>query len=90
VIGSAIELSVKLQDQSKIESVWVHYKRMPEYHEWLALDRRRQSCCVRARLGGIVYYFAAVDEAGNAANDPNFLEQAPYFVMDSWPQLMSR
>ena len=40
---------------------------------------------------GILYYFEAVDEAGNAANYPNFLEQTPYFVIDSWaPQTASR
>jgi hypothetical protein len=33
---------------------------------------------------GILYYFDAVDEAGNATNYPNFLDQTPYFTIDSW------
>jgi hypothetical protein len=46
---------------------------------------------VKVAPRGILYYFEAVDEAGNAANDPNLLAQTPYFVIDSWaPQLMSR
>jgi len=96
VTGSAINLSVKVQDQSPIESVSVYYKLMPAYHEWLRIAMHSSgdgnyAAAVPLTPEGILYYFEAVDEAGNAANYPNFLEQTPYLAIDSWaPQLMSR
>jgi len=69
---------------------------MPAYHEWLRIAMHstgdgNYAASVPVTPEGIRYYFEAVDEAGNAANYPNFLEQTPYFVIDSWaPQLMSR
>jgi len=33
---------------------------------------------------GILYYFEAVDENGNAANHPDFLERTPYYTIDAW------
>ena len=94
--GSAINLSVTVHDQSPIESVSVYYKLMPAYHEWLRIAMHstgdgNYAAAVPLTPEGILYYFEAIDEAGNAANYPNFLEQTPYFAIDSWaPQLMSR
>jgi len=33
---------------------------------------------------GILYYFEALDEDGNAANYPDFLQRTPHFAIDSW------
>ena len=33
---------------------------------------------------GILYYFEAIDEDGNAANYPNFMERTPYLVVNAW------
>jgi hypothetical protein len=96
VTGSSVNLNVKVQDQSKIESVSVYYKLMPAYYEWLRIDMHstgdgNYAAAAPLTPEGILYYFEAVDEAGNAANYPNFLEQTPYFAIDSWaPYLVSQ
>jgi hypothetical protein len=82
-------LRVKVDDSSAIKSVSVHYKLMPAQHEWLRMEMRSTgdggySAAVPLTPEGILYYFEAVDESGNAANYPNFLEQTPYFAIDSW------
>jgi hypothetical protein len=96
VTGTTVNLSIKVQDPSKIESVSVYYKLMPAYYEWLRIEMHstgdgNYAAAVPLTPEGILYYFEAVDEGGNAANYPNFLEQTPYFAIDSWaPQLVSR
>ena len=87
--GDSVTLSVKVEDLSAIKSVHVYYKPMPAQHEWLRMEMRRigdgsYSAAVPLTPEGILYYFEAVDESGNAANYPNFLEQTPYFAIDSW------
>jgi hypothetical protein len=89
VTGNSMMLRVKVDDSSAIKSVSVHYKLMPAQHEWLRMEMRSTgdggySAAVPLTPEGILYYFEAVDESGNAANYPNFLEQTPYFAIDSW------
>jgi len=94
--GNSAVLKVKVDDSSAIKSVYIYYKIMPAYHEWLRVEMRSNgdgsySASVPLTPEGILYYFEAVDESGNAANYPDFLEQTPYFVIDSWaPQRASR
>lgn len=62
---------------------------MPAPYEWLRMEMHPAgngiySASVPLTAEGILYYFEAVDESGNAANYPNFLEQTPYFVIESW------
>jgi hypothetical protein len=69
---------------------------MPAYYEWVPIEMivgagGNYTATVPLTPQGALYYFEAVDENGNAANYPNFLEQTPYFVIDSWaPQSASR
>ena len=96
VTGGSVNLTVKVQDKSKIKSVRVYYKIMPAYYEWVPVEMHpgaggNYTATVPLTPEGILYYFEAVDEDGNAANYPNFLEQTPYLVIDSWaPQTASR
>lgn len=87
--GSA-SLEVKVDSSSPIHGVWVHYKLMPASYEWLRTEMHPAGNAVYTTSvpltpEGILYYFEAVDESGNAANYPDFLEQTPYFAIDSWP-----
>jgi len=89
VTGISVALRVKVDDSSAINSVYVHYKVMPAQYEWLRVEMRPTgdggySAAVPLTPEGILYYFEAVDESGNAANYPNFFERTPYFVIDSW------
>ncbi len=96
VTGDSVNLSVNVQDAAKIKSVYVYYKLMPAYYEWLRIEMHASgdnsySATVPLTPEGILYYFEAVDEDGNAANYPEFLKQTPYLVIDSWaPQTASR
>ena len=78
-----------------MNSVAVYYKLMPAAYEWLRVEMRpagdgSYSADVPLTTEGILYYFEAVDDSGNAANYPNFLEQTPYFAIDSFaPQATS-
>jgi hypothetical protein len=96
VTGDSVSLSLAVQDKSKIKSVHVYYKIMPAYYEWVPVEMHPTgdgnfTATVPLTPEGILYYFDAVDEDGNAANYPNVFEQTPYFVMDSWaPQTASR
>jgi hypothetical protein len=89
VRGSAVELTVEVHSKAKVASVLVYYKRMPAYHEWLRLDmtpvgETRYTASVPLTPEGILYYFEAVDEDGNAVNYPDFLQRTPYFVIEGW------
>jgi hypothetical protein len=62
---------------------------MPAYYEWVKVEMEPRggmsySADVPLTPEGILYYFEAIDEDGNAANYPNFLERTPYLVIDSW------
>jgi hypothetical protein len=93
--GETVSLSVEATDDSGIESVRVFFKRMPAYHDWLSVPMRRTSAnsfqaSVPLTPEGILYYFEAVDKAGNGANYPDFLKETPYFVIDGWDPKRSR
>ncbi len=96
VSGNSVRISVNVQDQSKIQCISVYYKLMPASYEWLRVEMRasgdgKYSATVPLTDEGILYYFEAVDESGNAANYPNFLEQTPYLAIESRaPQKASR
>jgi hypothetical protein len=96
VTGDSVNLTVNIQDKSKIKSVRVYYKIMPAYFEWVPIEMHatgdgNYAATVPLTPEGILYYFETVDEDGNAANYPNFFEQTPYLAIDSWaPQAASR
>jgi hypothetical protein len=82
-------LRVQVKAKSKVSAVYAYYKRLPAYYEWLRLEMQPEgqgSFSVLAPLTseGILYYFEARDEDGNAVNYPDFLERTPYFIIDSW------
>lgn len=84
-----VTLEAAVHAASPIQTVSVYYKRMPSSYEWLKQTMRPAAdgtykANVPLTPEGILYYFEAVDESGNAANYPNFLKQTPYFVIDSW------
>lgn len=89
VRSNSVTLSAKVQAKAKLTSVRVYYKRMPAYYEWVKVEMEPRggmsySADVPLTPEGILYYFEAIDEDGNAANYPNFLERTPYLVIDSW------
>jgi len=89
VRGDSIKLSAEVTAQAKISAVRVYYKRMPAFHNWLEVPMERTGgnryeAAVPLTSEGILYYFEAVDEDGNGVHYPDFLKQAPYFVIDGW------
>lgn len=88
VTGDSVALEIEVRSDARVRSARVFYKAIPSYHEWVPLamgnaggDRYRAQ--VPLTPEGILYYFEVIDEDGNAANYPNFLERTPYFVIDS-------
>jgi hypothetical protein len=68
---------------------------MPAYDEWVSMamapaGEDRYNATVPLTPEGLLYYFEAVDDNGNAANFPNFLEQTPYCVIEGWDAQSSR
>jgi hypothetical protein len=87
--GDSVSLRVEVKAKSKIRKVCVYYKRLPASYEWLRMEMQPEgqgyfSAAVPVTPEGILYYFEASDEDGNAVNYPDFLERTPYFVLDSW------
>jgi hypothetical protein len=86
---SAITLTAGVQSKSKISSVRVYYKLMPANDDWVTIDmspagQNQFAAKVPLTPEGILYYFDAVDESGNAANHPDFLVRTPYFSIEGW------
>jgi hypothetical protein len=93
VQGTTVPLSVRVASGAKLSAVYVYYKRMPSSYEFVRLEMHptaavQYTAAVPLTPEGILYYFEAIDEDGNAANYPNFLESTPYFVIDSWSPLV--
>ncbi len=87
--GDSVTLRVEVKARAKLAAVYVYYKRMPAYYEWLRIEMQPAgqgyfSAVVPVTPEGILYYFEAIDENGNAVNYPDFLERTPYFSIDSW------
>jgi hypothetical protein len=87
--AGSVTLEAKVNAASPIQSVSVYYKLMPSSYEWLRADMHPSAngsytATVPLTPEGILYYFDAVDEGGNAVNYPNFMEQTPYLVIGSW------
>jgi hypothetical protein len=87
--GTAV-LQVRIDSPVPIHIVYAHYKLMPAAYEWLTVEMHAAanvgaySATVPLTPEGILYYFEAIDENGNATNNPNFLQQTPYFAIESW------
>jgi hypothetical protein len=89
VHASSVLLTVQAQAKAKLSSVRVYYKRTPAYYEWVRIEMQPRggtsySANVPLTPEGILYYFEAIDEDGNAANYPNFMERTPYLVVNAW------
>ena len=89
VHGDTVALTAEVTAKASIHAVRVYYKRMPAYDEWLNLEMQpngggRYTAAVPLSSEGILYYFEAVDEDGNAVNYPDFLVRTPYFVIKGW------
>lgn len=87
VHDSAVAFSAEVQARAKISSVRLYYKRTPAYHEWVKIEMEgigsdRYRARVPLTSEGILYYFEAIDEDGNAANYPDFLKRTPYFAIN--------
>lgn len=85
--AASVGVDVTVTGNAAIRKVLVYYKRMPSYYEWITVRMENAGGSVyRARLPltpeGILYYFTATDENGNAVNDPDFLKRTPYFAIN--------
>ncbi len=86
---TSVTLAAGVESKGKISSVHVYYKPMPAYDDWVSVEmlpagQGEYRATVPITPEGILYYFQAVDEDGNAANYPNFLVQTPYFTINGW------
>jgi hypothetical protein len=89
VRGSAVTLTAGVKAPGKLSVVRIYYKLMPAYDDWVSMvmspsGQGQFSATIPLTPEGILYYFEAVDEDGNAANYPNFLQWTPYFSMEGW------
>jgi hypothetical protein len=89
VRGATVTLTAGVKSPGKLSSVRVYYKLMPAYDDWVSMEmsptsQGQFSASVPLTPEGILYYFEAVDENGNAANYPNFLVRTPYFSIEGW------
>jgi hypothetical protein len=89
VRGAAVTLTAGVKSQGKLSSVRVYYKPMPAYDDWVSMEmsplgQGQFKAALPLTPEGILYYFEAVDENGNAANYPNFLVRTPYFSIEGW------
>jgi hypothetical protein len=87
--GTAVTLTAEVKSQGQLASVRVYYKPMPAYDDWARMEmtpllQGQFSARVPITPEGILYYFEAVDQDGNAANYPNFLARTPYFSIEGW------
>jgi len=87
--ASSVRLVAEVTDAAKLRFVRVYYKPTPAQHEWLTMDMRpntrsRYEADVPITPEGILYYFEAADENGNASNYPDFIKETPYFVLEGW------
>jgi hypothetical protein len=90
VRGDHVNLTVQVRGGAPIQSVRVHYKRLPAYYEWLSIDmentgHEEYGAVVPLTSEGILYYFDAVDENGKDVHHPDFRQATPYYVIDAWP-----
>jgi len=90
-----VSLTVQAQSNVGIETVRVHYKRLPAYHGWLSIDMQNNghneySADVPLTSEGILYYFEAIDKNGNDKHYPDFRKETPYFVIDGWEERPSQ
>ena len=86
---AGITLTAGVRSKSEISSVRVYYKLMPAYDDWVSIDmspagQNEFTAKVPLTPEGILYYFEAINESGNAANYPNFLVRTPYFSIEGW------
>jgi hypothetical protein len=89
VRGTTVILTARVESVGKLCVVRLYYKPMPAYDDWVSLKmspagQGQYSVTVPLTPEGILYYFEAVDEDGNAANYPHFLKQTPYFSIEGW------
>jgi hypothetical protein len=87
--GKSVWVEATVKDNAPLASVSVYYKRMPSYYEWIKVPMRSAGGGLyRAELPltseGVLYFFEALDENGNGAHHPNFLEDTPYYVIEGW------
>ncbi len=92
--GNNVPLEIEVQSAAPVQSACVYYKLMPAHHQWVRMDmenlgKGRFRAQVPLTPEGMLYYFEVIDEDGNSANYPNFLERTPYFVVDSWDDTAS-
>jgi len=89
VRGNTVTVEVDIRDKAPIRSVYVCYKKTPAYYNWVRVTMRHASgdhysVSLPLTSEGILYYFEAVDDGGNAANYPSFLKETPYFLIKAW------
>ena len=87
--GDSGTLRVEVKARAKVRTAYVYYKRLPAYYEWLRIEMQPEgrgyfTAVVPVTPEGILYYFEATDEDGNAVNYPDFLGRTPYLIIDSW------
>ncbi|HOO56327.1 MAG TPA: hypothetical protein PLN69_05865 [bacterium] len=87
--GKKVEVVVAIEDSSPIQQVKMFYKRVPTIYSWQETKMEpigdgKFSVELSLNEEGMLYYFHASDANYNSAAYPNFLEETPYLLLDSW------
>jgi len=87
--GNKVVITARVEDDSPIKKAVIHYKNIPSGELWVQRDMEPAgdglfSAELDLTPSGLLYYFHVADEYHNASAYPDFLEQTPYLVIESW------
>lgn len=87
--GKRVEITARVEDDSPIRKIRLYYKPMPTNFFWETTDMEPAGDGLFRKTleltpSGLLYYFHAADSEYNAAAYPDFLEETPCLVLDSW------
>ncbi|HOX28699.1 MAG TPA: hypothetical protein PLQ76_06040, partial [bacterium] len=87
--GDNVEIKVAVKEESPVKKIRIFYKNIPSNYTWIETDMEKgadglYSINLKLTPEGLLYYFEASDEAGNATAYPYFMKQTPYLIIDSW------
>ncbi len=92
--GERVEIVARVEDESPLLAVNLFYKPMPTNYLWKHTEMESAGnglfkTTLELTPSGLLYYFNAVDTQYNAATYPDFLNETPYLVLDSWDPEMN-
>ncbi|MEW6201558.1 MAG: hypothetical protein AB1546_06265 [bacterium] len=86
--GTKAIISAAVEDEGGVKEVYLYYKALPSYAHWnqvaMKKDDGNYSLEVMLTPEGLMYYAAAADNNGNAAQAPDFRVETPYAVITAW------